>query len=376
MEWQSTCLLLAECRTTGWFAVFPTNAVHAAVPSPRRCCWVGPPRNFLDLARVLSPTSCFTRTQFDTFSHSKSFPLGVFVQASLDTGWTQHADHGLWRVFGIFSRQGMAHRSSSACTALCDSTELFSSGQIRLDLSPFMFAQAQVELFRSRISSSSTCSSRCISVSIHAVQQESTHAAFPSLATRSWLEVCSTTFHDCDPEIFGLLVFRHHHAHQHRRLFQRGRCTIPAFTWRTVSSVCTSIHWISSRCPPHVLMAHMSLRCESHTLLAKTARQDLGSSFVACPWTGKSFLSVTLSQMLSGSSAIHSIGTSSQEITLSSRSVNQSSAGLWNQQGSQPWFLQWLVGFSCTSFKPFTSSAHGWETSFPARKHPSFILLL
>ena len=37
------------------------------------------------------------------FSQSKSFPLGVFVQASLDTGWTQHADHGLWCVFGMFS---------------------------------------------------------------------------------------------------------------------------------------------------------------------------------------------------------------------------------------------------------------------------------
>ena len=50
----------------------------------------------------------------------------------------------------------------------------------------------------------------------------------------------------------------------------------------------------------------------------------------------ESFLSVLV---LSGSSVIHSIGTSSQEITLSSRSVNQSSADFSNPSGSKPTIL-------------------------------------
>ena len=39
------CSVVAAWRTVGSYAVFPTDAVHTAFPSPRRWCWVDPPQN-------------------------------------------------------------------------------------------------------------------------------------------------------------------------------------------------------------------------------------------------------------------------------------------------------------------------------------------
>ena len=60
MEWLCSCLIGAAFRNTGSFAVFPAHAVQAAFPSPRRWCFVDPPRRRLDGAQtwsVFSPTS-------------------------------------------------------------------------------------------------------------------------------------------------------------------------------------------------------------------------------------------------------------------------------------------------------------------------------
>ena len=286
----AACPVVAAWRTTGSDAVFPANSIHAASPSPLRWLLVlswptsKPPEPCTHMAGLSSRQQVSYAHDLEAPRISKSFPLGTFVQPSLDTGWIQLVGHD------FFHRQGMAHRSSSTYTARCASTEWFPTGQIRLDraslkanplqvvalgknheilsvtkqrdVSPFVFAPTQIELLRSRRWSSATCSSLLSSMSPRCLWFHTCQASFTNnrkligsvldyFACTSWTSCFSSSFYS-----------------------PRGRCT---------EHVVKKYSCFNLKNRVRLMMSQISFRWESRTLLGNTARQELASSLAAFP---------------------------------------------------------------------------------------------
>ena len=376
-------------------------------------CWVDPPRNRLD--DVQNKLVLFSRQRVASYAHysevpriSKSSPLGTFVQSSLDMKEFSMSVTTLTCLKCSTVKEW--HTVHGLLVPRCDSTEWFPSGQMCLDKallkanhsksSPWtritrsspswnnvmslslLICTAQVDLFRSRIWSSAACSSRLLSSSppclwFHTCCSKRFHTCQASLTNNRKLIGCvleyfsSLWMYILNFMFFVIILLSSIDVCLNEDVaLSTLSGSIPASTRRIVNSVCTDHDLIWIRCPSRMLMSEKSFRWESRTLLENTARQELGSSLAACLWTGKSSLSVTSSYVLSGSSVIHSIGTSSQKTTLSSRSANQSSADLTNPSGSQPWFLSW---WSACPAHPSIHIICAWLRDIMAFAQPSIV---
>ena len=407
----------SRCMTFHWIHLWSSQQMSSTPLLhllSAACWWVDPPRNRLD--GVQNKLVLSSRRQVASYAHhleapriSKSSPLGTFVQSSLDMkefsmsvttltclGYVPPSRNDTPFLVCLYRD---AIQQSDFLQVRCvwikpqwkrttpsRRPEQESRDRLRHEttwcLYPFLFAQAQVDLFRSRIWSSAACSSRLPSSSppclwFHTCCSTRLHTYQPSLTNNrkligSVLDCFSSLWINTLNFMFFVIIL----------LTSIDAClnedvalstlsgSIPASTRRIVNSVCTDHDLIWIRCPSRMLMSQKSFRWESRTLLENTARQELGSSLAACVWTGKSSLSVTLSYVLSGSSVIHSIGTSSQKTTLSSRSASRSSAGLPNPSGSRPWFLLW---WSACPAHPSIHIICAWLRDIIAFAQPSIV---
>ena len=288
------CSVVAAWRTIGSCAVFPTDAVHTAFPSPRRWCWVDPPQN---------PASHPHHPQAPRIS--KSSPPATFVQCSLDTGRIQHVYHDFGVSWIMFHHHGMAHRSSSARTARCDNIVI----SFRSDSSASSLTKSeslQVVALGKNHEIVSVTRQRDVSYPLVLHKLELSFFDFDITIVIKFAAVCSIPYMLLNKSQH-MSGFSHWQQETDRRLYMLNSLffvillltsidaclnedvasstfsrSIPAWNWRIVNSVCTNHDGIWTRCLSRLLMWQISFRLESRTYLANTDWQKLGSSLATC----------------------------------------------------------------------------------------------